>query len=55
MKTIQLWSVWTHKKHGIRMEVTQVRRGIVNLWDRPMRFRWTGTVAQFRREWREGQ
>ena len=53
MKTeIREWTKWTHKKHGITMEVTKVWRGKVNLWDKPMRFRWTGTEAEFRREWR---
>ncbi len=49
---IKLWTWWTHKKYGITMELTMVnvRRDLVNLWDKPMRFRWTGSYQRFRRE-----
>lgn len=50
-----LWSWWTHKKYGITMQVTQNCRGKVALWDKPMCFRWTGTDAQFRRQWRKAR
>ena len=48
------WSWWTHRKYAIVMEVTKVWRGKVNLWDKPMLFRWTGTIQQFKKAWQPG-
>lgn len=47
----EMWTWWTHKKYGIKMQVTQVYRGKVNLWDAKMQFRWTGSIASFQRQW----
>lgn len=53
MKTeIKEWTKWMHKKYNIKMEVSKVWNGKVNLWDGPMRLRWTGTEKEFLREWR---
>lgn len=51
-----LWTWWTHQKLNLRMQVTQVYRGNVTLWDEDMRFRWTSTDEQFKKEfWRMEQ
>ena len=48
-----IWTWWTHRTYGMRMQVTQVRDlpnfGYVNLWDKPMLIRWKGSLSQFRR------
>lgn len=46
-----LWAWYWNKKFPIKMQVTRIWRGKVNLWDRGMLFRWTGTAEQFKRNW----
>jgi len=54
IKSSLKWTWWTHRKHGIVMEVTQSRNGMVNLWDKAMLFKWKGTERQFKRDWQPG-
>ncbi len=50
-KEIECWTWHSHKVYKIKMEVTKIWRGKINLWDKAMRFRWMGTIKQFKREW----
>jgi hypothetical protein len=49
---MNIWTWWTHRKYGIKMQITQNYRGIVNLWDKRMLFKWKGTEKQFKKEFK---
>lgn len=46
---IEIWNWYTHKKYGIKMQITSATRNRIYLWDRYMNFKWSGSIRTFKK------
>ncbi len=59
-RIINVWDWYTHKKTGLKMEVTKVRNKSLRweekvcLWDAKMQFSWSGSRRSFFRQFKKG-